>query len=95
MNNKKSCVDRIMCNGNILTDQREIAEEFCKFFTQVGQKQSDNIVRSDKNIEDYLMKSSTRNSIFLQPTDEYEVTQIIQSLKNNSSCGIDNISTNY
>ena len=36
--NKKSCIDSLKVNDGYINDHKEIAREFCNFFTNVGKE---------------------------------------------------------
>ena len=91
--NKKSGIDSLNIENKLITESNEIAEHFCKYFATVGSKQSENIVPSTKEARHYLKGLNQGNSIYLHPTDEIEVTEIILGLKSKNSCGLDKIST--
>ena len=57
----------------------EIANVMNKYFCEIGQKLSDKI---DKPIQTEIsLPKMNKNSMFVNPTNAYEVTNIINSLK--------------
>lgn len=71
---------------------KKIADLFNAHYTNIGEKlakniKNDNIPTTTNNIP------FNPNTIFLTPTTEIEIKQIIKNLKNNNSAGEDNIKT--
>ena len=75
-------------NGKIISDRKEIAENFNNFFVNIGPTLSRKIPFTEGNIQDYLTRNE--NALFLAPVNEEEIMQIIKNLKD-SSCGWDEI----
>ena len=76
--------------NRILTDSTEIANCFNEYFANIGRKLSENINTSD-NYQSYL-NEPTNAQFKLNYVSEKEVLKIIDSLKNKSSYGTDEIS---
>ena len=83
-------VNKIKVNDKIIDDPQLIANQFNDYFANVGSSLAKNIPRSTKLPSDFL-KGSFPNSMFLQPTNELEVSEVISNLKNTKSKGSDNI----
>ena len=64
------------------------------FFTNVGPKYPNSIPRSKKQFSTYLQNCPklNSNSLFMNPTDENEIQQILMSLPSKKSSGYDNLS---
>lgn len=75
-------------HNEMLDDQKEIAEAFNKFFTNLGSVYASKIKKPKDFIED---KFSVRESFFLVPTNAQEIKDVIIELKDKRSPGIDNI----
>ena len=88
---KSSLPDAFDLDGNLISDPKQISNEFCSYFSTVGSKLASKIPNSNKNPETYLT-GNYLNSFYMSPTDEDEVKQIIFSLKSKKSCGKDGIS---
>ena len=74
-------------------DCKRIAEEFGKHFATVGKNFAEKIPPSKKDVNYYVNKMPTiTNSLYLSPTNEKEIKDLIQSLPNKNSSGYDNIS---
>ena len=58
-----------------------IAKEFCKYFSNIGPKLSEQISHPRNNYTTYIKKApGINNSIFLMPTDQYEVLLLSKPL---------------
>lgn len=78
--------------GNeVLEQEIDIANQLNKFFAEIGTKMATNV----KNTNDHgqvTNHSSIRDSIFLTPTDETEILNIINKMDTTKSAGVDKIS---
>ena len=76
----------------VIHDQKKIAHELNKFFTNIGQNLANKIPTVQKSFETYL----TRNENLIDNTElsfeEFE--DAFQSLQRNKACGIDDINCN-
>ena len=70
-----------------------MAAKFNEYFTNIGPNLASNIPASAKRPSDFL-KGNFPNSMFLMPTNEFEVSDVISNLKNTQSKGFDNIPMN-
>ena len=90
--NKKEYPDQFLFDGETVSDKNLIAEEFNKYFTSVGSKQSEKIVvPGNKSFTDYL-RTPTLYAFHFKAIDDQEIVRIIDSLKSKSSYGHDRIS---
>jgi len=79
-------------DGETVSEKNRIAEEFNKYFTSVGSKQSEKIVvPGNKSFTDYL-RTPTSYAFHFKAIDDQEIVRIIDSLKSKSSYGHDRIS---
>jgi len=76
-----------------LEDPKEIANSFCKYFTNIGPELSKRIPAPHKTYEQYMKSDPPRNSLFFSPTDSNEIEAIIQIIKPKKSTGQDNLSS--
>lgn len=84
----KTKIDNIILqNGTIISDKKDIANSFNKYFKEVGE----NFARNIPDIKYSDRTQSLRNSIYLQLTNENEVIRIIENLKCRKSPGVDGI----
>lgn len=88
--NKSNIIDYINLNGIKQYNQNKIANEFCKFFSHIGPNLSKNIKNAKHKFTHY-MNNITIHSIFLQPTNEFEIFKLIKNLKCKNSHGDDKI----
>ena len=76
-----------------LSDDREIANRFDAFFTNVGPYQSRNIrYNGNKTHQTYLTQDNDIELNFTDINDDI-ILNIINKLPNKNSCGYDNLST--
>ena len=88
--NKLDSTDYININGIKTYNKEIIANEFCKFFSKVGSNLADNIKTSNKAFHEYF-NIYNQDSIFLTPTNRFEIEKILSDMKNKSSFGPDMI----
>lgn len=81
-------INYIKHNDNKITDKEEIANNMNKFFCEIGQKLSDDIVKPSN--AELRLPDMNPNSIFLKPTNTNEVKSIINALKIKNG-GVDKI----
>ena len=86
-------IDQININDSITEDPQEIANKFNEFFANVGPNLAKSIPVSSKRPSEFL-KGNFPGSMYLSPTNEYEISDIISKLKNTSSKGFDDIPVN-
>jgi hypothetical protein len=84
--NKKTCnklPDEIKCNGGMLTDNKDIANSFNEYFTNVGTKLANKI---NTNVNPMtFMKDRVYQSMYVKSVGEKELVEIIDNLKNGSA----------
>ena len=80
-------VDNIRCYSSQL-----IANEFGKFFSNIGKRYAEKIPAPKHNRKYYLGKIETQlKSIYLEPATMSEVDRLIDKLPNKTSSGYDNV----
>ena len=90
---KSSCIESIKVNNIHQYSSKSIANELAKYFSSVGKSYAEKIQKPETSISDYLSKmNKCKKSIFLQPTDESEVSNLIENVPNKTSSGPDGIS---
>ena len=95
-NDKTNCIEYLKIENINYYDSKVIAEEFGKFFSTVGNKFAHSVPTSMTNIGDYIQRiPMNQSSIFMIPTTEMEIDQIINGLANKTSSGHDNINNIY
>ena len=76
-------------NGDTITNPHDIANTFNNYFASIAETKK-SIKYSHKHFSDYLSNESS-TTIFLQPTDKEEITNIISSLNSNKASGPNSI----
>ncbi|XP_050297638.1 probable RNA-directed DNA polymerase from transposon BS isoform X1 [Anthonomus grandis grandis] len=91
-NSTKSNINQIEINGLLENDDKKIADSLNKYFTEVGATIIEDMRTDTKNILKQDFKEiKCDNSIFFEPTDSNEISNIILSLKRNAAPGHDKI----
>ena len=94
---KRQCkpTEKFSLNNRIITDLDDIANAFNAYFVSIGRSLSDQI-HSEASNQDYLLEHNTPNVNFnFIPVNETYIDNIINKLKNKSSCGYDNFSNKH
>ena len=90
--NKNDLVECLKIENIEITQQKEIAKEFAKHFSSVGERFANKILSPDTPIQDYINQIPRSNiSLFLTPTSPGEIKRIICNLPNKKSAGFDQI----
>ena len=80
-------------NGTKLTDKKDIATEFNKFFINIGPKLASEIGNEmEHDFSSYMNKTKIDTTFHFVPIDEEQTLTIIRQLKPKKSMGYDNIS---
>ena len=88
-------IDKFVVNNHVVTDFDEIANNFNIYFINIGKSLSDQI-QSVASSQDYLLQHNKLNMTFnFIPVSEVYIDNVINKLKNKSSCGYDNISNKH
>ena len=90
---KPNKVTELEIEGRKVTNDKEIADNFNKFYASVGDTQAKTIPQTDKDPMSYL-KNPSVNSMFLFPTSKEETINLSKKLAKKSSIGPDGIPTN-
>ena len=77
-------------NGDTIMNPYDIANTFNNYFASIAETTKKSIKYSHKHFSDYLSNESS-TTIFLQPTDKEEITNIISSLNSNKASGPNSI----
>ena len=83
---------RMNCNGKMSDDSHTIANSFNDYFVNVGPNLDNKLPQCETHYNKF-MKKSFPNTMFLYPTTEHEIIDIVKLLKNNSAPGVDDFST--
>ena len=94
INNKKNKsnlrLQKLIVNGEEITDDVEIANELNNYFCEIGEKLSSNIKPTGIDFTSYL-KKKINETFFLAPVMEQEVRRELSTLNHKKSPGPDNI----
>ena len=82
-----------MENGNVITNEKEVANTFNRYFINVADDLTKKLGNTDADIYDYL-KDPT-NSFCISPTSREEVLDILNELDPNKAGDIYKISPKY
>lgn len=92
---RSNSISKLNVNGVTLYDSKDICNGFNSYFSTVGQNLVDDLIKNNKNTNVGDFKTycprSIINSIFITPTDEYEILGIINKLRDSKAPGYDNI----
>ena len=92
LNDKSSVIDSINVNNIEITEGKQIAEEFAKYFASIGMQTATKGGNPKNNIGSYINKiPNNKESVFLTPCTIYEIKKLISELPNKYSSGYDNI----
>ena len=85
INDKKKAKmsNKFLIDGSTISDNNVIAKAFNTFFANIGKTINDSIPNTNRD-SSYYMSPMCPNSIFIQPTDNNDIHNIIVSLKNKS-----------
>ena len=72
----------------------DITNRFCDYFTNIGANLAKQIPDTSISPDKFLSGTEFPNSMFLDPTSEYEVTEAVKNFKLGKAAGYDNISMN-
>ena len=76
-----------------ISNPKEIANLFCKYFTNIGPNLASKIPVSEKSHNSFL-PTKLVNSIFLNAANEQEIIEICSTCRSGTAAGYDNISMN-
>ena len=82
--------ESFLYNNSVITDKNEVANKFNDYFVNVGKTLAAQIPKSGPSFHKYLPEAN-KECIFLIPTDEREIRNIILNIRN-SAPGYDGIS---
>jgi hypothetical protein len=86
-------ITSILKNGNSINDPKQMADEFNRFFTHIGQSISDAVVQTDAQAEDFVHYDHQFPDLNLGNVTPQYVEKILKSFTAKSSVDIDGIST--
>lgn len=83
-------IKQIKVNDEIITNKKRIANQFNKYFSEIGTKMASTITSPGKRVG---QRNIINHSLYLYPTDTNEVVKFISELKPRKSPGLDNITS--
>jgi hypothetical protein len=86
-------VEKIIINGQDVTDPVQIATGFNTFFTSIGKDISNSIPPKEKRPEDYIDYGREIPLLNLGNTTPEHVKKVIRKLANKNSCDVSGVST--
>ena len=90
---KSSLIEYLQIENTREYGAKKISNSLAKYFAQVGKKFASKIPSPTTSINDYLKcLQSNKSSIFLNPTDIWEIKRIVGKLPSKKSSGHDNVS---
>jgi len=90
---KISYPSQFIKNAKEISGNTNIANLFNDFFVGIGPSLAKNIPSVNKSFSDYI-RCNIEDTIFINPTNDIEVLNIVMDAKNKYSCGHDNLSMN-
>jgi len=83
-NNKpKNKINKLNFDNKNITDSKNIAETFNKYFCSIAEKLKHEIPTANHSF--YPNFKQVQNTIFLKPCTEYEISELVKKLKNSST----------
>ena len=89
-NKSPKIISQIKTNDELTDDPQQISEKFNNYFVNIGPDLASKIQVGNKKPLDYLV-GEYNDSMYLAPTNEYEILDIIANLKNTPSKGHDDL----
>jgi hypothetical protein len=88
-------VSKITVNGEEITDNQKMAEEFNNFFSKVGKEISDSVPLTNVTPESYLDNDLNAPLFTMGLTGPSHICDTIKAFTNKTSLDLDGISTNF
>ena len=79
-------------NGEKVSNYSIITEEFNNFFAKIGKTVSESVPSPTTSFHSHLQDRSSVN-FFMQPTDIYEIKNVVTNLKTKCTVGFDSVCT--
>jgi len=78
---KSSLPDTFIHNDKHISDPKQISNDFCSYFSKVGENFANAIPPATNAYNTYLKNTKIPKSFYLSPTDPYEVDKILTEIK--------------
>ena len=82
--------DKCYDEQQVFSSSTDIAGAFNSYFTNIGETLANTVPSTNAHFMDYLHNTNT-SSLFLIPTNPYEITEIVEKLNSDTSCGFDDV----
>ena len=82
--------DKCHDEQQVFSSSTDIAGAFNSYFTNIGETVANTVPSTNAHFMDYLHNTNT-SSLFLIPTNPYEITEIVEKLNSDTSCGFDDV----
>ena len=93
---KKKLPDFFKINDKNISDSQQIANHFNQYFNEIGPTLAKNITISDRTVTfEKFLPNLTPNRFNFREISEAQISKIVDSLPNKTSCGIDGFSTKF
>ena len=89
-NTKRVLPSQFKIDEKVVSDPKEIADKFCKYFTNIGISLANKIPSTDKSFRTSL-GMSIRETIWLKPVTHAELEYVCMTFKSAKAPGFDNI----
>ena len=91
-NNKKNVISMITTDGKTITNDKAMAQSFCKYFSNIGTNMSKKLPNSSNKFYNSLKNiPKSKSSIFFQPYVEHDIIELINDLPDKTSSGWDRL----
>ena len=91
-NDKTSIPQMMKINNEQVSENTQIADSFNTYLASIGATTGQNVPISKSTYTDFLQKPIA-NSMYIEPVEPYQVTEVVKKLKPKNSSGHDEIST--
>jgi len=86
-------IENLTINGNLVSDSKQMADEFNNFFVNVGVQISESIIPTNAKPEDFMPQLDNLTEIDLGSTNQTHFCDIVKSLQPKCSTDSDGLST--
>ena len=92
-NTVKNEPNSLLIDNRLISDPIQIANEFNSYFSTIANNLRDKICTDNLDFKTYLSHKNV-NSLYLNPTDKFEVSKLISKLNDEKAIGPHSIPTN-
>jgi len=91
-NNANSTIKNIKVDNKVVDNSFDIAQEFNKYFVEIGNKLASNVNHQNRVSHSVYLKNRVLNTIVMEPPTATEIHNLLISTNPLKACGCDNIS---